>query len=71
MLDDRRAEIEERGIDLIFPPDPPLDPLDDPDDARGRVAAFAAAGATGLSLRFRHTSREHYERQLEAFLRLV
>ena len=71
MLDERRAEIEERGIDLIFPPDPPLDPLGDPDDARDRVAAARAAGATGLALRFRHVSREHYERQLEAFQKLV
>jgi len=71
MLDEHRAEIEERGLDLIFPPDPPLDPLDDPDGARERVHAFRAAGATGLALRFRHTSREHYERQLEAFMRLT
>ena len=71
ILSDHRAEIEARGLELIFPPDPPLDPLDDPDDARARVKAFRAAGATGLALRFRHTSREHYERQLEAFMRLV
>jgi len=71
MLDGRREEIEARGLDLIFPPDAPLDPIDDPDDARARVAAYRAAGATGLALRFRHTSRAHYERQLESFLALV
>jgi probable F420-dependent oxidoreductase len=73
ILDGLRPQIEERGsgFELIFPPDPPLDPMDDPDEARDRVAAFRSAGATGLALRFRHTSREHYERQLEAFARLM
>jgi probable F420-dependent oxidoreductase len=68
-----REQIAARGngFDLIFPPDPPLDPIDDADGARDRVEAFRAAGATGLALRFRHTSREHYERQLEAFGRIV
>jgi len=73
ILDRYRPQIEARGpgFDLVFPPDPPLDPLDDPDEARDRIAAFKAVGATGLALRFRHTSKEHYERQLEAFVRIV
>jgi len=71
MLDERRAQIEERGLELIFPPDPPLDPLGDPEGAEQRVASFRAAGATGLALRFQHTSKEHYLRQLEAFSRFM
>jgi len=73
MLDLFRSEIDARGegFDLVFPPDPPLDPRDDPGEAESVVAAYRAAGATGLALRFAHTSRRHYEEQLEAFARLV
>jgi probable F420-dependent oxidoreductase len=73
MLDGSRREIEARGpgFDLVFPPDPPLDPKDEPDEAEMAVTAFRAAGATGLAMRFAHTTRAHYEEQLEAFARLA
>jgi len=69
ILDGLRDQMVARGegFDLIFPPDPPLDPLGDPEGALACVEEFRSAGATGLALRFRHASREHYERQLEAF----
>ena len=73
MLDGLREQVEERadGFDLILPPDPPLDPRDEPDEADRVVKTFRAAGATGLAMRFTHTTREHYEQQLEAFAKLA
>jgi len=35
------------------------------------VREYAAMGATGLSLRFRHRSRAHYLEQLEAMAGVV
>jgi len=68
LLTERRAEIDAKsGFDLIFPPDPPLDPLGDPDETDVVVSAYRDAGATGLTLRFVHSSREKYLAQLEAF----
>ena len=52
-----RSRPRERPFSLIFPPDPPLDPAGAPDEAAEVVRGFAALGATGLSLRFRHHSR--------------
>jgi len=73
MLAERRAEIEARNgaFDLIFPPDPPFDVLTDPADVKRRLEAFAKAGATGLALRFTHSSRDHYLEQLDAFHSIV
>jgi len=73
MLSTHRRDIEARGagFDLVFPPDPPLDPKDDPEKTEAIVAAYRVVGATGLALRFAHTSRSHYESQLEAFAALV
>ena len=56
----------DRPFSLIFPPDPPVDPAGAPDAAADVVRGFAALGATGLSLRFRHHSRSHYIEQLQA-----
>ena len=68
MLAERRAELDARpGFDLIFPPDPPLDPVGDPDETDAVVSAYRDAGATGLTLRFTHSSRDQYLAQLEAF----
>ncbi len=68
MLEAHRAAIEARpAFDLIFPPDPPLDTHGDPDETDAVVSAYRAAGATGLTLRFVHTSRDQYLDQLEAF----
>lgn len=44
----------------------PLDPAGDPDATRREVDALRAAGATGLSVRFVHRSRDHFIEQLEA-----
>jgi probable F420-dependent oxidoreductase len=72
LLAEFRADIEARpGFDLVFPPDPPLDPRDDPEKTEAVVASYRAEGATGLALRFTHTSRRHYEEQLEAFAQLA
>jgi probable F420-dependent oxidoreductase len=71
MLEPRRAQIQDRGLDLVFPPDPPLDPLEEPQKARDTVETFRTLGATGLNLRFAHTSRQHYVEQLHAFMDAV
>jgi probable F420-dependent oxidoreductase len=55
-----------RDFDLVFAPESLLDPLGDPDGARAVLRSYAAIGATGLSLRFRQSSRAHYVEQLEA-----
>jgi probable F420-dependent oxidoreductase len=44
----------------------PLDPAGDPEATRRQVDALRAAGATGLSVRFVHRSRDHFLEQLEA-----
>ncbi|MHB8437683.1 MAG: TIGR03619 family F420-dependent LLM class oxidoreductase, partial [Acidimicrobiales bacterium] len=80
VLDELRAVLEHpplaearraRPIDLILAPEPPLDPLGDRETAAAVVAAYGAAGATGLHLRFVHTSRPHYVDQLEAMAQIV
>lgn len=72
MLDVHRDALEARaGFDLVFPPEPPLDPAGDPAGARAVVEAYRALGATGLTLRFRHTSKRHYVEQLDAMVALT
>jgi probable F420-dependent oxidoreductase len=56
---------------VILSPEPVLDPVGDPAAVAATVAAYAAVGATGLSLRFRHRSRDHYMEQLAAMARVV
>ena len=75
ILDDPKVKeaiaARERPLALIFPPDPPVDPAGDPGQTAAAVRAFAAVGATGLSLRFLHHSRTHYIEQLQAMQELV
>ena len=59
------------GFDLVLAPEPPLDPVGDPGHAGEVVRAYGALGATGLTLRFRHRSRDHYVEQLEAMVGVV
>jgi len=59
------------AFDLVLGPEPALDPAGDPAAAAAAVRAYAALGATGLSLRFRHRSRDHYLEQLEAMARVT
>jgi probable F420-dependent oxidoreductase len=54
------------GFDVVLCPEPALDPAGDPVATAATVRAYAALGATGLSLRFRHSSRAHYLEQLAA-----
>ena len=56
-------------LDVVLSPEQPL-ALDDPaavEQARATVAAYAAAGATALNLRFVHHSLAHYLECLERF----
>ncbi len=53
-------------FDLVLAPEPALDPAGDPEGAAATVRSYAELGATGLSLRFRHRSRQHYLEQLAA-----
>lgn len=57
------------GFDVVLSPERPLalDTAADVDQARGIVAAYAAAGATALNLRFVHRSLAHYIECLERF----
>ncbi|MGH9018031.1 MAG: LLM class F420-dependent oxidoreductase, partial [Acidimicrobiales bacterium] len=57
---------ERRPAEIVLAPDKPLDPAGDRDGATEVVRSYGALGATGLSLRFRHRSREHYVEQLAA-----
>jgi hypothetical protein len=61
----------EQALDLVFAPEPPVDPLGDREQTRQIFLAYAAAGATGLSMRFVHDSRSHYVEQMEAAVGLL
>jgi probable F420-dependent oxidoreductase len=58
-------------FDVVLAPEPALDPVGDPEAAAATVRSYAAIGATGLSLRFRHRSRDHYLEQLAAMAEVV
>ena len=58
-------------LDVVLAPDPPLDPAGDPVGATATVGDYRAVGATGLSVRFRHRSKQHYLEQLEAMVGVV
>jgi alkanesulfonate monooxygenase SsuD/methylene tetrahydromethanopterin reductase-like flavin-dependent oxidoreductase (luciferase family) len=58
-------------FDIVLAPEPALDPVGDPAAAAATVRAYADLGATGLSLRFRHRSRDHYLEQLEAMAQVT
>lgn len=66
-----RRDARDQPFDVVLAPEPPLDPLARPRGAAETVAAYEAAGATSLSLRFRHQSRAHYVEQLEAMAALL
>ncbi|HXQ44494.1 MAG TPA: TIGR03619 family F420-dependent LLM class oxidoreductase [Acidimicrobiales bacterium] len=59
------------AFDVILAPEPALDPVGDPVAAAATVRAYAELGATGLSLRFRHRSRDHYMEQLAAMAQVT
>lgn len=61
----------ERPLELILAPEPPVDPAGDRDGTLAVFTSYAAIGATGLSLRFRHDSRSHYEEQMEAAVEIA
>jgi len=61
-------ERRDHGFDVVLAPEPPLDPLGDPEATARTVRGYRDIGATGLSLRFRHRSRDHYLEQLEAMM---
>ncbi len=58
-------------LEVVLAPEPPLDPTGDPSGSRRALEAYAAVGATGLALRFRHHSRPHYVEQLGALAALA
>lgn len=67
-----RDALERRpGFELVLAPEPPLDPVGDRDATAAAIRAYAALGATGLSLRFRHRSFEHYREQLAAMVEVT
>jgi DNA-binding transcriptional MerR regulator len=72
LIEARREEIAARGesFEVVLAPEPPLDPAGAPGETREIVAAYAAAGATALNLRFRQDSLGHYLEQLEAMAEL-
>jgi len=59
------------AFDVILAPEPALDPSGDPSGAAAIVTSYAELGATGLSLRFRHSSRDHYMEQLAAMAQVT
>jgi probable F420-dependent oxidoreductase len=61
----------DRPFDLILAPEPALDPVGDPEGVADTVRSYAQLGATGLSLRFRHRSRDHYMEQLAAMAQVA
>ncbi|MGO9343265.1 MAG: TIGR03619 family F420-dependent LLM class oxidoreductase [Acidimicrobiales bacterium] len=61
----------DEALDMIFAPEPPVDPIGAPDATRQTFRSYASAGATGLSMRFRHDSRSHYVEQMEAAVALL
>jgi probable F420-dependent oxidoreductase len=69
----RRADRAEGAgpFELILAPEPALDPVGHPGAASATLEAYAELGATGLSLRFRHRSRDHYMEQLAAMAQVT
>jgi alkanesulfonate monooxygenase SsuD/methylene tetrahydromethanopterin reductase-like flavin-dependent oxidoreductase (luciferase family) len=69
----QRARLAEGAgrFEIVLAPEPALDPVGDPEAAVATVRAYAELGATGLSLRFRHRSRDHYVEQLEAMAQVT
>lgn len=59
------------ALEVWLQPEPPLDPLGAPQATRSAVAALRASGATGINVRMRHASRDHYIEQLHALHTIV
>jgi probable F420-dependent oxidoreductase len=68
-----REMLEKRDtpLDLIFAPEPLVDPVGDRAGTLEFLGSYAVAGATGLSMRFRHDSRSHYVEQMEALVEIL
>jgi probable F420-dependent oxidoreductase len=62
------VDAREPPLEVVLAPDPPLDPAGDPAGATAAVRDYRDIGATGLSVRFRHRSKQHYLEQLEAMV---
>jgi probable F420-dependent oxidoreductase len=60
-----------KGFEVVLAPEPPLDPVGDPRGTAATVRGYREIGATGLSLRFHHRSRDHYLEQLEAMVEVA
>lgn len=69
-LEGHRAA-RDAAFDVVLAPEPPLDPLGHPHDTAAVVERYESAGATALSLRFRHRSRTHYAEQLQAMAEVL
>jgi probable F420-dependent oxidoreductase len=61
----------ESPVDIILQNEHPLDPLGEADRVAEQLARFAAAGATGVNVRFVHHSIAHYREQLAALAALA
>ena len=53
-------------LEVVIQTERAIDPIADPERARDLIGRVVDAGATMLSLRFKHHSLEHYVEQLEA-----
>jgi probable F420-dependent oxidoreductase len=58
-------------VDIILQNEHPLDPLGESERVAEQLGRFAAAGATGVNVRFVHHSPAHYREQLAALAALV
>jgi probable F420-dependent oxidoreductase len=59
-------DAREAPVDVILQNEHPLDPLGEAERVAEQLGRFAAAGATGVNVRFVHHSRAHYREQLAA-----
>jgi probable F420-dependent oxidoreductase len=62
---------EASPVDIILQNEHPLDPLGEAERVSDQLGRFAAAGATGVNVRFVHHSPAHYREQLAALVALV
>jgi probable F420-dependent oxidoreductase len=58
-------------VDIILQNEHPLDPLGESERVAEQLGRFAAAGATGVNVRFVHHSPAHYREQLAALAALA